>query len=353
MREQRRVAWIDWTRALGACAIILLHVLVSTYQAYELPAERKYTYILLCIPLCRWAVPAFFMMTGYLLLDSERPLGWDRVRKYVMRMVLVILTFGLAFAFMEVVQNTLQAGERLSWQIVSIAVQNTLTGNSWGHLWYVYALLFVYHCLAAIAMLRERWGERAMSWLTIALVVLLLAVPTLWKILRLNDLVGWSPQRGTPSMLWDVFSGVTNACVGNELRTKRLNPAWATMGLGCLATMMGVSAWGVAEGWGSINEVYMHTSCFATGYAAFVLLAIRWIDERYALQPTHLVGLVAQDSFGIYVIHPLFVHAILMVWDPRQAIPMLAELGFFCVVLLLSITTTRLLRRVPLLGSLV
>ena len=110
MARSGRVGWIEHTRAIGACAVALLHVLVSTQSSVEMSSIYVLAYDLVNVTFCRWAVPAFFMITGMLLLDPGRPLGWDRAWRYARRMLVVLATFGLAFACMQEVWSRRAAG---------------------------------------------------------------------------------------------------------------------------------------------------------------------------------------------------------------------------------------------------
>lgn len=75
-----------------------------------------------------WAVPCFLMMTGSLLLDSNRKVPLKKLyRKYILRMLLVLLIFGGAFSWMELFFDSRILELR---QILQVAY-NVLTGNTW------------------------------------------------------------------------------------------------------------------------------------------------------------------------------------------------------------------------------
>ena len=178
MARSERVGWIEHARALGACAVALLHVLVSTQSATEMSATHVLVYDLVNITFCRWAVPAFFMITGMLLLDPGRTLGWDRAWRYARRMLVVLATFGLAFACMQEVWTRRAEGVPITWEVLPASVVDVLTMNTWTHLWYVYALLGVY---LVLPLLHKAWTwreGRGATLLTACLVTLGLVLPT-------------------------------------------------------------------------------------------------------------------------------------------------------------------------------
>lgn len=336
-----RIGWIEWARALGACAIVLLHVLVSTALATELEVGRQLAYAVVGIALCRWAVPAFFMVTGFLLLDPSKDVSWASVRRYVSRMALVLLSFGLAFALMEEAWVRVSAGEPLGLDVLVAALVDVLTAQTWDHLWYVYALMGVYLLVPGFRALRQRFGESGLAWCSAVLFVLVLAVPTWLGGLDLPPLA---------TFLHNVAIGATCLCVGGCLRGWRLSVGWVVVGAGSLAAMLVVSMRGVMGGDGDQGFVFLQGSCFACAYAVLVLLALRRVCG--GAKPPALVLALARDSFGVYVLHPLFVHVALMAIDPMACVPVAYELGLSLAVLVASVVATRLMRRLPSIGAL-
>ena len=77
-----------------------------------------------------WAVPSFLMMSGSLLLDTRKYISLKKLYgKYICRMVTVLLTFGFAFAWLEIIFD--QESFRL-FQIPK-ALLRVLTGDTWAH----------------------------------------------------------------------------------------------------------------------------------------------------------------------------------------------------------------------------
>ena len=107
MEGRRTINYFQWIRACGAVAIVLLHAFVTLHIAGEgsLSPVRVGIEEALSITLTRWAVPAFFMVSGALMLDPSRTMGWDKILRHVWRLVFVLLTFGLAFALVESISN--------------------------------------------------------------------------------------------------------------------------------------------------------------------------------------------------------------------------------------------------------
>lgn len=330
-----RIGWIDVARAAGAVAIVLLHVLVSTRIACDLSVARQVAYAVVGITLTRWAVPAFFMISGLLLLDPHRAMDWGRALGYARRMVVVLATFGVAFALMEEAFDALTAHEGLSPMLLVDAVVDVLCGRTWDHLWYVYATLVAYLALPPLHALRLRIGERGFACLAGALFVAVLVVPTLMRAEVPNALIA-----------------VACLCVGACLPKISLGPLSVCCGLGSLLIMLWVSVSGVLAGIGDEGFIFLQGSCFACAWATLVLLSMRELLPADAGRGG-VVAALARESFGIYLVHPFFVHLLLIAVDPQEAPAGLFEALSFVAVLAVSYGTCRLLRHVPIVGDVI
>lgn len=348
MARSGRVGWIECTRAVGACAVALLHVLVSTSSSVDISSAQMLAYNLVNVTLCRWAVPAFFMITGMLLLDPGRPLGWDRAWRYARRMLVVLATFGLVFACIQEVWSRRAAGVPITWDVLPASFLDVLTMNTWTHLWYVYALLGVYLMLP---LLHRAWtwreGGGAML-LTACFVMVGLVLPTIHGCCELLELPHVTmPEHGLITYVGYLLSALANVCVGGLLRT-RMQRTWpAIVGILCLVAMLGVELWANATGSDGWWFLSLHTSVLPCGYAMAVLTLFQRVFGDEPVRPGSLVEKLAQDSFGVYVIHPLFIHVGLIVIPPALMVPVVYELSFALVAVALSALLTRGLRLLP------
>lgn len=348
-----RVGWIDWARALGACGVVLLHVFVSTTIAAEATTTQLAAYAMLGIVFGRWAVPAFFMITGYLLFDESRHMGWREVRRYVVRMVSVLATFGFGFALLEELWVALHSPEGLLPVVVWRAVLDVVTAKTWDHLWYVYALVGVYLLVPGLRAVRDRVGSRGFVVFTVALCAAVLVVPT---ILRLHRTMQggeiYLPMDGIAALGSNVVVGVANLCVGACLRNVRLNWAVATCGLASLVVMLAVSLWGICGGMGDCGFVFLQGSCFSSAYAVLVLMLLQRTIGDAPVPSGTLAEKIAANSFGIYVLHPLFVHVVLLGAGAYVVPSPVFETLLFGVSLVGSLALTCAARHIPWLGTL-
>lgn len=335
--------WVDyfaWLRAVAAVAIVFMHAVVSTLKdaapAVDDLVARAVGQAFM-IPLTRWAVPVFFMITGALLLDPEKDVGFDRIRRYVWRMVVVLLTFGLAF---NVSGLMLQDGAGLP-EALGEGLRSLLFGSSWDHMWYVYALIGVYLFVPALRAF-VRAASRETYLLTLgAIYVLCFVVPTLNALLGLDLATLHVPEGAYPVgyVLLGYFAH----------RHLRLDWRIGLSGTACCAAATAIGAWAELAGT-SADYAFFPQGALVAPFALAVFLAFKRLLGDAPVSEHPVVRGLDHLGFGLYVIHPVFVHAFVALVPTTFAPLWLYVLGCFLSSLALGLAATWLVERVPWLG---
>ena len=133
---------LEYIRALSTIAVVSIHTVNSGIIYSGDDALHALVAFFLAIKnIIYWAVPCFLMITGYLLLNPEKSVPIKKLfGKYILRMVLVLATFGAAFSWIEIFFDEKYFAPVQILQTYG----NILTGNTWAHLWYVYTLIGLY-----------------------------------------------------------------------------------------------------------------------------------------------------------------------------------------------------------------
>lgn len=353
MQQTDRLGWIEHARIWAALGVVLLHVCTSICLTCDLEGERVFAYAVLGVIFGRWAVPAFFMLTGYLLLDSAKAVDGRRVRRYALRMVYVLATFGFMFSLMEETWTSLREGAQLGAHTLVCAVLDVLTASSWDHLWYVYALIVVYLFVPALRALYARLGKKGFATFSLALSGVVLVVPTVLRTFHIyagREVV--IEQSGLVALAMNSAVGVACCCLGGCLRNWRMNALACAGGLLSLVAMLVVAYLDTYVSDFDLSFALLQGSCFACLYAMMVLMLFRKRWGSAPLDADSIVGRLARDSFGIYILHPLFVHAALILLDPMAFPPVLFEVALYAAVVVASVAATELVRKIPYIGTL-
>ena len=136
-----RILYLEVLRIIATIAVLINHIPLVAVHLYDDWAGDGGRFVINgIVHVVHFAVPVFVMITGALLLNKEKPISYRKAWNYVWRMIVILGTVGVAFAWMEI-----YFGER-HFNLVQIpnAILNTLWGKSWSHLWYLYMLIGLY-----------------------------------------------------------------------------------------------------------------------------------------------------------------------------------------------------------------
>ena len=304
--EKPRHAGIDLFRWFAFIAVVCIHTATMGGE-WSMTAGR----------LSRWAVPLFFMASGYFIgarIDAPGVLWRSTKRIAPLFLVWILVYLVVRDSWPETVKQ---------WQDLLI------NGGAGPHLWYLPSLL---SCIAVLALMRPR-----LSWpwvLGIAGAVFIggLAFGAYSGLLDLNQRL-WNPRNGPIFGLIFVSLGAWIAV------TKPVVPLrWAALAfLVFLITDVAERLWLATTG---PTYIDFTVSTLFVGVAAF-LTARAWDGQPFARWNLDILG---RYSFGMYAMHMLFLYAIGKHFHPRGP----TEWAWTVLAtVILSTVTTLILSRVP------
>ena len=168
---------ISVLRIIATIAIVLLHTcsaMSDNYAAYSLAGTKLYILSSIAL-LLRWAVPAFFMISGAVLIKRDRNITYKDAFKYCKRILLALVLFGIMYSMMEIFMHE----KTLSFQIFLQACSNVLTGNSWSFLCFLYSIIGIYLILPLINTFVSNAKTNTVVIFSILLFVFMFIVPAI------------------------------------------------------------------------------------------------------------------------------------------------------------------------------
>jgi len=141
--DRKKTGYLNPLRVYACIAIILFHIFSIIVSSFGTSITENEKYISLLVRnICLWRVPAFVMISGVLFLNKEKEISIKKLwLKYISRIVLALLLFGIPFAFMEIYYD---AHYKFNIGQIGSAVLNVFQGNLWDHMWYLYMLTGLY-----------------------------------------------------------------------------------------------------------------------------------------------------------------------------------------------------------------
>ena len=166
--SSHRIIYLEVLRIIATIAVLVNHIPLVAIHLYDDSVGDNGKFIINgIVHIVHFAVPVFVMITGALLLDKDRPISWRKAWNYTWRMIVILGTVGVVFAWMEIFF------EERHFNLLQIpyAIINTLQGKTWTHLWYLYMLVGLYLLLP---MLKATVNTLAQKQLDILIVILFL-----------------------------------------------------------------------------------------------------------------------------------------------------------------------------------
>lgn len=163
---------------------ILATLLVLGFHAVTILDGRKETfgttaeqlvYVAAIRHMMNWHVPVFFMISGALLLDRDRKLTPAIcMKRYALRMLLALAVFGIPYACMSLVFETRSFSLGMIWQ----AILNTVNGDNWDHMWFLYTMTGVYLFLPLLKRFTDNADRKEKVYILLLLLVYDFCIPT-------------------------------------------------------------------------------------------------------------------------------------------------------------------------------
>ena len=293
--EIKKNKHFEHIRAFSVLAVITIHTMYSALLQFGEGALVAEKILYRCVMnMMWWAVPCFLMMTGSLLLDSNRKVPLKKLyRKYILRMLLVLLIVGGAFSGMELFFDSRILELR---QILQVAY-NVLTGNTWAHMWYIYCLLGLYVLLPMYKIFADYASDEQLKYI-LAILFLFESIFRLLKLLEIN--LGFYCHINTIYPFWLLMGAAWNR--GMFKYDKKINIALVMVSSGIL--IFTTVLW---EGFGvPLSSLFGYDSVLVViqSIGLFVLFNSMNIENKL----DQVLSEIGEKSFGIYLIHMVIIN---------------------------------------------
>jgi surface polysaccharide O-acyltransferase-like enzyme len=175
--KPENIDWISNLRLVAVYAVIILHCTAPLLMQYgKVPMSDWWTADLLNAAV-RFAVPAFVMVTGALLLHREYEIG-DFLKKRLIRVVLPFLFWSLVYVWYSWYNEDITFGSDV-WANITLVLLQLKNGAAY-HLWYVYMLIGLYFFIPVIGkFVRNASEKEILYFLIVWFAVMLITQPYL------------------------------------------------------------------------------------------------------------------------------------------------------------------------------
>lgn len=269
------------------------------------------------------------MITGFLLLDPEKNIDLKKNLRYVLRMVAILLTFGLLYCLME---SAATDGFGNIPKTVINSVKNLFEGHSWSHMWYVYMLIGLYLLLPMFRTLTKFADKRTYEFILAVLFCFTVVRPTV------NEISGMELEAYIPISTSFPFY----LLLGYYIRQYGIKKE-----LSVFSIILGTAGTAVGQLFAFGNQP---DNLFVALYSAGIFSLAMNNSFLEKAGKNKIIKQISKYSFGIYLIHPLFLNVLNKVFGifPDILPTGIGELAFYIVAFSGAFVLSWILGKIPL-----
>ena len=341
--KPQNIDWINNLRLVALYAVIILHVTSLLLMQCGKVSMNDWLVADFFNAIVRFAVPAFVMVTGALLLHREYEIG-DFLKKRLVRVVVPFIFWSLVYVGYSLYNEDITFTNNV-WANVKLVLHQLKTGSSY-HLWYVYMLIGLYFFIPVIGkFVRHATEKEILYFLAIWFVVMLITQPYL--------------SRYNPSVDMHYFAGFAGYLVlGHYLAFKNFNVKrlrlWMMLLFTASVLLIAIGSWLIAD-----SKQWPGTMFFEPVNPAVVLLAgSAFVIFKLSAPKLSPVVVRIRDfaggfNYGIYLAHALVLYLLedplgisYKLCTPVIAIPVTALICFITTLMIVWVVN-----KVPFVGK--
>lgn len=327
--QKKKNSSIELLRCLATIAVVNVHIYIAPVTANTGDLSPVIVSVSRIVHwLSIWSVPVFLMITGY-CSGLHGQCTFKYVLKKAKKFAIVLFTIGLFYALLERFFNT----RVIDFNLVFASLLDVLNGDTWDHMWYVYAVIGVYLTLPLFFTYFKN-AEKPYA-LLILLFIFNIILPWVEKVtpvrINLHFPIGYYSFYVCLGLFLSTFDF-------DKLSAKLAIPVSILLIIGGVALMPYET-----ETYGC-NELGVCLMSIGI-YMLVMKCPVRDFKGLYALSGC---------TWGIYLIHPVFINVAIKLFniDFLSGLVYLKLFAFFVVVFCLSFLSVLLLKKIPVIKEL-
>lgn len=329
-----RIAYLDILKIAALFFVVCIHLVAGLFVGQPVDSD-VWLRANAIDSASRWCVPVFVMVSGALMLRSDKDHSIKRLySKNIARIVIAFLAWSLFYALISVYRDGFE-GWRSLFEMIAFGKY---------HMWFVFMILSVYMLLPVLRLIAQN-----RMVLTYAIII--------WLVLLLVS--EWA-QLFPGTIYSDLIAKVSlnigylgYALVGYWLSTysisKRMVISLACLGiLGMLVTFVGTVGLSLADGACDTLYDYCSVNVAASAIAVFAFAKQTIGCRVWNGNAQRVVSKMGDRSLGVYFVHVFFLE----LFDINIASFNVMEIALYaCGIFALSYIVTFLLRSIPKIGK--
>jgi len=306
--SNQRILYIDVLRVISMLSVVFMHTAAGSLRGNIGSLTWHVSNILTAI-MCT-SVPVFFMISGAMVLDSEKTASIHYMYKkrfpkvfipfFVWSMVAIVYHFFMKYAFYGVMDKTIITGK----------LKNILSQATTVHLWFMYALIPLYILSPILKKLVDSMTKNIVIYMFALWLLFSSVIPTVATFVpdRYRPLVTLNQEYNL-----NFIGGYLGYFIlGYYLfkMTKRISKKFLALIIVLDVILISVGTWYMTMKLGPYPEhflSYPKVFMLILSVSVFLLVKELLMDKTIPNIIINIISFFASISFGIYLVHNLFV----------------------------------------------
>ena len=325
---------IDFMRILACLAVVGLHSFQESQTVGNLIIYR----------LCGFAIPAFFVTSGYFLAIKQNTVKAS-IRRIKKVLIVIVLWNGLFWAAHSM-KSILNGGSIDLSELLKSILRSFIQRGVFWHFWYLAALMLLYAILPVLSeLIQDKLKPRIVRFWVVALIVGV-------DLQALSEFVFHQSIQRHVIQTFRLWTWLQYFLLGGMLRIYK--ESWhgrkkeSLIALILAAVSMQLWQWIMAKRIGVIYGEAFYDSITTLFLVVSIIVFVLNLNmnDRF----NSVVELIAPCTMGIYVVHPLILRYLKKVLFPDTFVKSAAV---FVILVSLSFLITLVMRKIPGLRRLV
>ena len=335
--QKKHLIFIDYLRAFSCISVIFLHIIVSWSEGQGLTVSEYPLRLRIdtsIAEILRVAVPIFIMISGALILNKDKEITWNKIKKNTIRMILILATFGFSFALIESVMNN-----GLNISAITEAGRNLIEEKTWGHMWYIYMLIGLYILTPLLKAYTDKTSKQDYSNLINILTVAIIIIPS----------VNWLTKSHITTFYLknQITLYVYYYLLGQYIMRYTPKKKYAIIGLALAIITLLLC--------GLLTDHHLTGNKYGSLPIAILAISIFSLSKEKKWKSNKLVSTIAKQSLGIYILHMFFIHfaEIVLKIQLVNTLPVVGEIAILSSITALSALSAKILKVIPVINRVI
>lgn len=356
MLKQNRLIFMDLSSIISSFAVVVLHTSGDIVNIFS----NSYMNLTACIAILiniifAYGVPMFFMQSGANLLNYRRKYSTatffkKRINKVVLPFIIWSL-LGFLVLFFQQNDNT---------NFVLLFIKGSIVGPYW----FFYTIIAFYLCVPFLSIITERKDKNLLLYVLIIALTVNSIIPLILQTLKINN--GFNQSTGFGQSFPAIGQYLQWFIAGYFILNYKFRHIKLVYISGILSMMIEIILTFFATFhlphnpfynyvFGSLVKNYYDIQYIFAFITFFALFSFLKNNERNLknCKFSKIIGLLSSYSYGVYLIHPILL-MIFMKYTMEILTPVPTIIQFIILPIflyLISILLTSLIKKIPLLGS--